>query len=283
MTDNRNSCGSASSGCGTSGRDVVCIDTYRVLDSCRDRDCYEDVRVYLNGTGQEIIDKACSVRSKYAEIACAYVGVEEVPFNRGFYQLTVKYYIRLCFEACVGTGRGQEFEGVAVIEKKAILYGGEGNVSIFRSTESAGFCDGCDTTLHSTNMPVGVVEAVAPIVLSAKIVDASCQCGCCCCSCDEVPDCVADDIPGGLIDPDDGNRLYISIGIFSVIRIERPAQLLITATDYSVPDKECVTAEEDDPCKLFRSMAFPTNEFSGTTCAHHKEEGSSGRGGCGCK
>ncbi len=30
-------------------------------------------------------------------------------------------------------GRPQEIEGVAVVDKKVILYGGEGNVSIFRS------------------------------------------------------------------------------------------------------------------------------------------------------
>ena len=67
---------------------------------------------------------------------------------------------------------------------------------------------------------------------------------------------------GELTDEDCENRLYVSLGIFSVIRIERPAQYLINASDYAVPDKECTVAEEDDPCKLFRSMAFPVQEFS---------------------
>jgi hypothetical protein len=67
---------------------------------------------------------------------------------------------------------------------------------------------------------------------------------------------------GDLADDGCNNRLYVSIGIFSVIRIERPAQYLINASDYAVPDKECTAAEEDDPCKLFRSMAFPIQEFS---------------------
>lgn len=58
------------------------------------------------------------------------------------------------------------------------------------------------------------------------------------------------------------NRLYVSIGMFSVIRLERPAQYLVSAAEYSVPDKECAPAtNEDDPCSLFRTMAFPVNEF----------------------
>ena len=63
------------------------------------------------------------------------------------------------------------------------------------------------------------------------------------------------------VDTDDGKRLYVSLGIFSVFRIERPAQYLISASDYCVPDKECVTNESDDPCSIFRNMAFPTGEF----------------------
>ena len=58
------------------------------------------------------------------------------------------------------------------------------------------------------------------------------------------------------------NKLVVSLGFFSVVRIERPAQFLINAVEYCVPDKECVVAEENDPCKLFRNMAFPVNEFS---------------------
>lgn len=50
--------------CGLSGqpKEMVCIDTYRVLDSCRDKDCFEDVRVYLTCYGQEIIERTCAVR-----------------------------------------------------------------------------------------------------------------------------------------------------------------------------------------------------------------------------
>jgi hypothetical protein len=43
--------------CTTAGapRETVCIETDRVMDSCRDRDCFENVRVYLSCFGNEIL------------------------------------------------------------------------------------------------------------------------------------------------------------------------------------------------------------------------------------
>jgi hypothetical protein len=66
---------------------------------------------------------------------------------------------------------------------------------------------------------------------------------------------------GGLCD--EGSRyLAVSLGFFSVIRIERPEQYLINALEFSVPDKECVPAETGSPCDAFRRMAFPIDEFA---------------------
>ena len=59
-----------------------------------------------------------------------------------------------------------------------------------------------------------------------------------------------------------GHILLVSFGIFSIIRLIRPAQYLIHASEYVIPDKECVAAAEDDPCAIFRSLSFPTREFS---------------------
>ena len=261
MAENRCTQGSASVG----GRETVCIDTYRILDSSRDRDCYEDVRVYLSALGQEVIDNTCTVRVRNAEVVWTQINVDSIPFNCGFYQLSARYYVKLSFEGCVSTGRSQDFSGIAVLDKRAVLYGGEGSVKIFTSTTESGLCDFTPAEAAS-NMPVGVVEVVDPIALSVKICERNHQCGCCFCRCDEIPEAVCSSLIGPLVDPDCGNRLYVSLGIFSVIRLKRPAQLLISASDYSVPDKESVTAEQDDPCSLFRTMAFPTGEFSATNC-----------------
>ena len=281
MSDNR---GSPLSSCrGQGDRETVCIDTLRVLDSCRDRDCYEDVRVYLSELGQEVIDHTTSIRTKSARIIWTFVGVDPVRFNSGFYQVTVRFYIRVDLEACMGIGRNQEFSGIAVVEKKVILYGSVGNVSIYRSDPAIGPCDVCNTENYSNNLPIGVCEVVEPVLLAANVVEPSSPCGCCVCCCSDIPDSVAAGIPGSLVDNDSGNRLVVALGIFSVIRIERPAQYLISAEDYCVPDKECVSTEEDDPCSLFRKMAFPINEFCPPSLTELTGGGNEGgNGGCGC-
>ena len=88
---------------------------------------------------------------------------------------------------------------------------------------------------------------------------------------------------GMLTDGDNSRRyLSVSLGIFSIVRITRPAQYLVQATEYSVPDKECMMTCDDDPCGVFRSMAFPSKEFSpmGTTVLTSHTEGNKNRCGC---
>lgn len=149
-------------GCGIPlGRDTVCIETSRILDSCRDRDCYENVKVYLTDCGSDIIERTGSIRTKSANIAWTYINIDPVPFNRGFYTLTIRFFIKLTFEACIGVGRSQEFEGVAVVEKKVILYGGESNVSVFRSSACDNFCSMPEPCCETKNVPEAVVEMIA--------------------------------------------------------------------------------------------------------------------------
>lgn len=273
MAESRCSCNSGSSSISPCGRENVCIDTFRVLDSCRDRDCFENARVYLTPFGQEIVERTQTVRAICAEILGTYVGVDPIPFNRGFYQVTIRFYIKVRFEACIGIGRAQEFEGLAVLDKKVVLYGGEGNVSIFKSVGCTGFCDFPAEGNMSTNMPIGVVETVEPVVLGVRVFERSCECSCLCDLSQDVPERINGCFNGGLCGGGNNAFLAVSLGIFSVVRIERPAQFMIQATDYTVPDKECVATEEGDPCSLFRSMAFPANEFSPTQCHSSKRDG----------
>lgn len=277
MQDNRNN----SNGLSFDGRGTVCIDTMRVLDCCRDRDCFEDTRVYLSEEGESVINNATGVRLKKATVVWAYVGIDPIAFNRGFYRVTVRYYIKIEGEGCLGIGRSQNFCGIAVLEKEVVLYGGEGSLVSFSSSEDNNFCDVCDYDNRTTDSPVAVVETVEPIILGQKIADCSCPCSCNEC-CAELPENVCNCLGGAVSTSSQGARLYVSFGIFSVIRILRPTQLLIQATDYSVPEKECTPATNDEnPCTLFRTMAFPVNEFR--THGAPVRENNRGGGGCGCQ
>ncbi len=276
MQENRNTPFSLS----CDGRGTVCINTYRVLDCCRDRDCFEDTRVYLTSVGQEILANSTNVRTKSAKILSAYVGVEEVPFNNGFYQISVRYYIEIEFEACLGMGKSQSFKGLAVLEKEVILYGGEGRALSFSSESSGGYCDNT-TANRGTNDPVAIIESVEPIVLATKV--SECGLPCPCKEAVDFPEAVTAMFGcSDLIVHTTGPRIYISFGLFSVIILQRPTQLLVQATDYSVPDKECSPRNADDnPCALFRTIAFPISQFRGT---ESQQEISTPRrqGNCGC-
>ena len=68
-------------------REAVCIHTKKIYDSCRDKDCIEDLRVYPTRASQAVIDRALSVRGGRAELLQAYIDVEPASYNRGFYSV----------------------------------------------------------------------------------------------------------------------------------------------------------------------------------------------------
>ncbi|MBO5280467.1 MAG: hypothetical protein J6B55_04505 [Clostridia bacterium] len=278
MPENRFPCGLNNQ----AGRDLVCIETNRILDSCRDRDCFENVRVLLTDFGYEIIDHTSSIRVRHSELLSANISIDPVRFNCGFYSVNIKFFVKLTFEACVG-GHSQEFDGVAVLEKSVVLFGGDNQIKTFRSNDdsSGDYCAEPCPCLCTKNTPTAVVDVVEPIILGVRVLETGSDCCCCCCRACDVPNHVASGVNGVLNDGDGGRKyLAVSIGLFSVVRIVRPGQYLISATEYSVPDKECVSRENDDPCSVFQSMPFPTAEFSSQSKPHHVDA-ISGKG-CNC-
>ena len=289
MAENKFSC---VPGCNPT-RETVCIDTSRVLDSCRDRDCFENARVYLSDFGNEVLERTSTIRAKSAKIVWTCIDIDPVRFNRGFYSVNIRFYVKLVFEACVCAGRSQEIEGIAVLEKRVILYGGESNVSVFKSHGVAGenFCGCTPAESEEENEPTAIVEVVSPVLLGTRIVERVSECNCCCCCCEgdipkHVHSCMEAPICFGGFGGGDGRGeryLTVSLGIFSVIRIVRSAQYLIQATEYCIPEKECVPVEEDDPCRVFRNMPFPTGEFCAqSTPMPQLNDRHEHHGRCGC-
>ncbi len=260
------------------GRGTVCIDTNRVLDCCRDRDCFEDTRVYLTPAGEDVIAGASAVRTKEVKTLWAYVGVDEVPFNNGFFRVTVRYYISVLCEACVGIGKSANVAGLAVLEKEVVLYGGQGNVVSYSSSPENNFCNIVDSETVGNNGPTVIIETVEPVVLSTKIECKKDPCG----KFDfaELPEIVRRKFDGELVLTSSAPHLYVSFGLFSIIRIQRPCKILVQAMDYSVPDKECIGNSPDSPCDLFHALPFPTDEFGIYSGKNATEKP---KGPCGCK
>lgn len=237
-------------------REAVCIHTRKIFDSCRDKDCAEDLRFYPTVSSQTVIDRAISLKAGRAELLYAYIDVEPVGFNRGFFTVDVRYFYRVTADAFLGAARPVTVTGLAVFDKRAILFGSEGSARVFTSDAAA---DVPSIPLPAANLPTAVVEAVDPLILGIRLVDAA----------DTVPGESGGDIPAGIAGafPEalnmsgEGRRVYVTLGQFSIIRLERDSQLLIPAYDYCVPQKECPGGGDEDPCAVFRRVQFPLEEF----------------------
>lgn len=240
-------------------REAVCIHTRKIYDSCRDKDCVEDLRFYPKLQYVDTINRALSVKGGTAKLLYVYVDVEPVTFNRGFYTVDMRFFYAVTLQAYLSCPAPVTVEGLCVFDKRAILFGSEGNAKIFSSELRVGEPD--VQKLRRSNLPIAVVETVDPIVLDAKLVE-------CCnrrdCDCDlcEVPSFVNNCFGGELSSGDDCRRIYITLGQFSLVRLERDTQILIPVYDYCLPTKECAGGGQgEDPCCLFRNITFPVSEF----------------------
>lgn len=271
-------------------REAVCIHTRKVYDSCRDKECLKDLRVYLTVPSQALLENTINVKPRTAELLWTYIDVEPINYNRGFFTVDVRYFYRVTLDGICGVGRPKTLTGLAIYDKRTVLFGSEGSARIFSSNYTD---NGHDMqNLENTNLPVAVVEVVDPVVLGSKVVDVCCD------------SAVAADVPADicgcfedeLVINNDGRQLYVTLGQFSIIKLERDIQLLMPAYDFCLPNKEC-PGNADDPCALFQNFQFPVDEFfppregelgqqSGLPCCSQVQNGAAptapGSGGCGC-
>lgn len=230
----------------------VDIHTMKITDACRDKDCIEDLRVYPTVSSQAIVDSAFSIRPSSAELIYADVNVDPISFNRGYYTVDVSYFYRIVGETFPG---GVQITGLAVFDKRVILFGSEGSVKTF-SSDNGGF----SSRVSYGGNPVAIVETVDPIALNMRIVDSSCT-SVCEPELRSIPDAIIEAIGEDLVLTTQNKKVYVTLGQFSMIRLERDTQLRLEDFQYFMPDKECVCSSDDDPCTLFSRVSFPTDEF----------------------
>ena len=199
-------------------REAVCIHTRKIFDSCRDKDCVEDLRVYPTACSQAKLDCALSVRPRSAELLCADVHVKEITFHKGYYTVDVTYFYRVRGETFPGC---EPVCGLAIFDKRVMLFGSQASAKVFASAIPQKILDAMGEELSLT-----------------------------CC----------------------GKKLYVTLGQFSIIRLERDTQLLIPAYDYCMPDKACQGSTEDDPCSMFSRIHFPIDEFFPPDCVTPDED-----------
>ena len=102
-----------------------------------------------------------------------------------------------------------------------------------------------------------------------------CDCGCSD-SLQQIPSAIRNQFDEELVLSGDKRRLFVTLGQFSIIRLERDAQLVVPVLDYAMPCKECCDSPGggEDPCEMFSRIPFPTAQFSPRGCDESGETGS---------
>ena len=245
-------------------RQALSIHTRKITDSCRDKDCVEDLRVFLTKGSQNILDSCAGAKVRCADLLYTYIDVEPVAFDRNHYCVEATFFYRVLADATVGTCRPVTLHGLAVFSKRAVLCGEDSRAHIFTSDTRLGCPDGA--TIESANRPTAVVEVLDPMVLSSKVVDV--------CHCpkesavQQIPQGICGCFDEELVLCGEQRRLLVTLGQFSIVRLERDAQIVVPFLDYSIPTKECCDSPgcAEDPCELFSKIPFPEQAFAPTGC-----------------
>lgn len=251
------------------------IHTKKITDSCRDKDCIEDLRVYLTTNSQTLLDTAAGAKVRCADLLYADLDVEPVAFDRNHYCIDITFYYRILADAVVGTTRPVTLNGLVVFSKRVVLCGEDSRAHIFSSDTVISSADAL--AAYSAKNPVAVVEVLDPMVLSSKVLEI----------CDstggeqavvQIPDFIKELFDGDLVLSGDQRRLFVTLGQFSIVRLERDTQIVVSVNDYAIPCRECCDTPgcAEDPCEMFSRIPFPAQQFTSTGC--DKENGGEGCG-----
>lgn len=245
-------------------REAVCVHTGKITDSCLAKDCIEDLRVYLTVDSQHTLDCAASARARFVELLFVDVQVECVPYSSGYFTVDVTFYYRVIADATLSAGRTNTITGLAVFSKRLVLFGGETCARVFSSRDDLTCL--CKKSLQSIALPRAIAETVDPILLGSRVQEA---CTCCCQNetAPAIPEALLDCFDEPLVLTGECKRLLVTVGQFSIVRLERGTQLLIPVFDYCIPSGSCQAVGNiacsscDDPCELFESVSFPVDDF----------------------
>ena len=258
MSDN-NQAGTA---CDLRGiREAVCVHTDKISDSCLAKDCIEDLQVYLTVPSQQALDCAVSAKARYVELLHVGVHVETVPYSTGYYTVDLTFYYRVIADASAAGGRPTTVTGLAIFSKRLVMFGGETSARSFSSR--SGISCLCKQAIQAGNVPEAIVEVVDPMILGSRVQEV-CNCNCCPPSPPVIPEAILGCFEEQLVLDGESKRLLVTIGQFSIARLERSTQLLIPTFDYCIPTKTCKnvgSSNTESPCEVFGQIEFPMDAF----------------------
>lgn len=238
---NRINCGSGSRRLAQNG--TVRVLASQVMDSRRARDCMEDLPVYFSDArSKEIVEACSSVKGVAATVAGVTFDVEPVTLKEGCFNVDCSYTFNVTLNAYSEPGAEPvQITGQCFYSNRCMLYGGCSGVQTFGSDGRA---------LDAS--PAATAQVCEPVMLQAFVtrqMSSDTQ------TAQGEPESKAECIPGE-------RAVFVTIGVFSVVSLERVAQVTVPAIRSGAMGGECAGGSVDqDPCVLFRRTAFPTARF----------------------
>ena len=104
-------------------KQAMAVHTQKITDSCRDKDCIEDIRVFLTTGSQAILDTCSNAKVRSADLLYSFIEVEPVAFDRNHYCIDITFFYKVLADAVVGSGRPACLYGLAQFSKRAVLCG----------------------------------------------------------------------------------------------------------------------------------------------------------------
>lgn len=288
-------------------KEAICLQVEKVYDSCKEKDCIEDLEVH--GIERELIKHAIDASCREVEVEDVVIDVEPLKFKKGFYTITVTFVFRVCVELFFKHKAPVTRCGVAIFTKKVVLFGSQGRVKIFKSKFRRGRSDIQYTPfLEQDNRPNGKVEVAEPICLSARITEerepsfltgrdieiinsilAIIQANVAAVNVNASGNADVDididqtnvaNVGGGRTE----KKLVVTIGLFSIIKLVRLVQVLVPSFGFCNPPV-CIESTAENPCELFDTIEFPREAFFPPQKDEFEEEELGERereeGGCG--
>ena len=140
-------------------RQALSVHTRKITDSCRDKDCIEDLRVYLTTGSQTILDTATGAKVRSADLLYTAIDVEPAGFDTKHYYIDVTFFYRILADAVIPSGRPACLYGLAFFSKRVVLCGEESKAHIYKSNVLTGPID--SVCVRNANLPTAVVEVTA--------------------------------------------------------------------------------------------------------------------------
>jgi hypothetical protein len=218
----------------------------RIIDSTYCRECADNLQLLFTAADQAIVDSSISVKGAACRISDVLFNVAPFSATPGCCRVEATYLFDVTLECCpAGGGTPLTVTGYCNFASQVLLRGGDSGVSTFTS---AG--------LRSTSLPDATCQATEPVLVSACLAPA----------CESqgtgygTPLCNAD---AGLVRPTLGqNTVFCSVGVFSILSLERTEPLQVPSYGYAAPLRSSrQTDPDEEPCAVFNRLSFPIGRF----------------------